>query len=299
MAMHYRDSVITHGAHHAFDLSFYQNRLKFKDNLALSLEEENELLVELASFEWGRFLLLNQGLNGYWTAYALLNGLKKEGLSRLERWMLHRAPVIKATQERYAIFKQLLQSYVQDHRTFLSVPCGLMDDLLSLGYSNIQGYALVGIDLDSAALELAHENSLRYAVDNVSFIQANAWHLKRTHAYDVITSNGLNIYEPDHKKVVALYQQFYQALKPGGVLITSFLTPPPQMSKESSWVNYNAQDVLKQKAIFTDIIETQWQVYRTEHQTHEQLEQAGFCVQDILYDAQGMFPTVLAKKIEP
>ena len=297
MATLHRDRLITHGAPHPFNLSFYQNRLKFKDNLALSLEEENELLVDLSSFEFGRFLLENKGLNGYWTAYAILNGLKKDNLSRLERWMLYRAPVIKATQERYHCFKQLLQSYLKNYVKMLSVPCGLMDDLLSLDYSYIENYQLVGIDLDEESLVLAAENAIRYAVDGVSFIQQNAWSLNTFDEYNVITSNGLNIYEADDEKVVALYQNFFNALKPNGVLITSFLTPSPQLSDESSWTNYSVQDVLKQKAIFSDILEVNWQVYRTEHQMHEQLEQVGFCVQDIIYDSQGMFPTVIAKKL--
>ncbi len=297
MATAPRNQLISHGAHEPFDLSLYQNRLKFKDKLVLSLEDENELLLELSSFEWGRFLLLNKGLNGYWTAYAILNGLKKEGLCRLERWMLNRAPVIKATQERYLIFKNILQTYVKHDIKFLSVPCGLMDDLLSLDYTAVEHYTLVGIDLDQHSLDLAFDNSVRHDPHHVSFIRKNAWHLECNNEYDLITSNGLNIYEPDDQKVIGLYQQFYHALKPGGVLITSFLTPSPQASSESSWVNYNAKDVLKQKAIFTDIIEVNWQVFRTEHQTHEQLEAAGFCVYDIIYDSQGMFPTVVAKKL--
>ena len=289
--------LISHGVHEPFDLSLYQNRLKFKDKLVFSLEEENELLLELCSFDWGKFLLLNKGLNGYWTAYAILNGLKKQGLSRLERWMLNRAPVIKATQERYHIFKHLLQSYLKNDIKCLSVPCGLMDDLLSLDYTGIDEYTLVGIDLDQNSLDLALENAVQHELNHVSFIRKNAWCLECYNEYDVLTSNGLNIYEPDDKRVIALYQQFYNALKPGGVLITSFLTPPPQLSSESSWLNYNAKDLLKQKAIFSDIIEANWQVYRTEQQTHQQLEAAGFCVYDIIYDTQGMFPTVVAKKL--
>lgn len=96
--------------------------------------------------------------------------------------------------------------------------------------------------------------------------------------------------------MVALYRQFYNALKPNGCLILSFLTPPPSRSDNSPWHNYIADDVTKQKAIFTDIIDVGWQSFRSEADTKSQLKAAGFAEFEIIYDTQGMFPVIVARK---
>ena len=107
----------------------------------ISFEEENELLRQLSEFELGRFLLKNKGLNGYWTSYVILQGPQKENLHPLEQWILHKAPVVKATQEHFQIFKLQLQKNLRNGIKIMSIPCGLMDDLLSLdfnGFDNVQ-----------------------------------------------------------------------------------------------------------------------------------------------------------------
>ena len=297
LASDHHQGLISHKKSHVeCPLSVYQERLELKDSLALPLEEEKKLLKELYAFELGRFLLEHKGLNGYWTAYAILHGPKKKGFPPLEQWILHRAPVFKGTQERFQIFKHQLQKHLKNSMTVASIPCGLMDDLLGLDFSQTPEVALLGVDLDKNSLKLAQENAHAYACKNVSFLEKDAWNLGVTEAYDMITSNGLNIYQPDDEKVVALYKEFHKALKKDGILITSFLTPPPALSPESTWKNYVAADTLKQKAIFADIIQTGWQTFRTENQTCQQLEEAGFAVVEVIYDSQGMFPTVVAKK---
>ena len=47
-----------------------------------------------------------------------------------------------------------------------------------------------------------------------------------------------------------------------------------------------------------DIIQAAWQAFRTEKQTRHQLETAGFSIVEVIYDSQGMFPTIVAKKNE-
>ena len=128
------------------------------------------------------------------------------------------------------------------------------------------------------------------------FYNRDAWNLGVEGEYDLLTSNGLNIYEPDDQKVTALYRQFHKALRPGGTLVTSFLTPPPMIFPESTWRNFNPGDLKKQKAIFSDILQVQWQAFRTEAQTRAQLEEAGFKIREVIYDTQGMFPTVIAER---
>ena len=82
------------------------------------------------------------------------------------------------------------------------------------------------------------------------------------------------------------------------MLVTSFLTPPPTLSEDSPWRNYDPLEALKQNTLFSEVIGVQWQAFRTEGQTRAQLEQAGFTPDNIQfrYDSQGMFPTVIAKK---
>jgi len=131
------------------------------------------------------------------------------------------------------------------------------------------------------------------------FQQLDAFKMDSSNEFDLISSNGLNIYESDDKKVTKLYQNFYQALKPGGKLVTSFLTPPPGRDQVCDWdFDYiNQEDLMLQKAIFADILQAKWQCFRTEEQTRLQLEEgAGFNNIKFKYDQARMFPTVIAIK---
>ena len=211
--------------------------------------------------------------------------------------MIYQAPAVKATRERFYIFQKQLQKHLHSNMSLFSIPCGLMDDLLLLDYSCTENVFLVGIDLDNESLELAHNNATKLERKiKTFFIKKDAWQLESTEKYDLITSNGLNIYEPDNQKVIYLYKEFYKALKPGGILITSFLTPPPILARDSSWKNFDPEDVKKQKAIFGDILQVTWQAFRAESQTRKQLTCARFDILGIIYDTQGMFPTIIAQK---
>lgn len=290
--------LISHGGSVAYDQTVHENRLRnLEEDLVFPLKDELDLLNQLTQFELGRFLLKNKGLNGYWTAYVILHGPKIKGLSPLENWILHSSPVVKATRERFRIFQQKLQSLLKDGATLMSLPCGAMDDLLRLNYERASFVHLIGVDLDESSLDLAEENASDRGFSSVDLIHRDAWQLGLHETCDVLTSNGLNVYEPDDAKVVELYRQFYEALKPGGILITSFLTPPPALSKKSTWKNYDAEAIKKQKALFGDIMQIGWQTFRTEAQTRTQLEEAGFDVLEVTYDSQGVFPTVVAEKM--
>ncbi|AIL65406.1 hypothetical protein NOVO_05170 [Rickettsiales bacterium Ac37b] len=274
-----------------------EKRLRASHNLALPLEEEISLLQEIIGFELGRFLLQNKGLNGYWTQYVILGDHSNLNQNSLEYWVFNKAPAVLATQERFSIFKQKTNEILKSNMTLASIPCGLMDDLLSLDYTGKENIKLVGIDLDPLSLKQAEENSLTYNKNvNVSFKLENAWNLSSSEEYDLITSNGLNIYEPNDTKVIELYKKLYNALSKDGYLITSFLTLPPTLTPDSPWKNFSMHDVIKQKAIFVDILQAKWQTFRTEEQIRYQLEQVGFRILEIIYDKQSMFPTVIAQK---
>lgn len=288
-------SLISHKHTNQLNLENIQKRLKSASHLTFSPENTLKLLDELSQFELGRFLLKNQGLNGYWTSYIISHGPKQQQTSELEKWLLNKAPVVKATQERFHIFQTAIQARLKNSMTLASIPCGLMDDLITLDYTQYDNISLVGIDLDPESIQLAQVNALAIK-PKTTFMQKNAWELNTYDTYDLITSNGLNIYEPDDNKVIQLYKGFLQSLKSKGILITSFLTPPPTASKESTWKNINAEDLNKQKAIFADIIQAKWQTFRTETQVRSHLESAGFKIVQVIYDTQGMFPTIIAEK---
>lgn len=295
------DGLISHKLINAAGPSIeaVRKRIESATSLTLSQEETLGLLEELVGFDLGRFLLENKGLNGFWTAYLILHGPKKDVESDLEKWMLHQAPAVLATRERFGIFQQEIKGRLREGMSLASIPCGVMDDLLTLDYKDNPEIRLTGIDLDQVSLDQASENALgRGLKDKTHFSKESAWESNHDDEFDLITSNGLNIYEPNEERVVELYRNFARALKPDGVLITSFMTPPPVLSKESTWRNLNPADLMKQKALFADIIQASWQCFRTEAQTREQLEAAGLQVVKVIYDKCGMFPTVIAQKAQ-
>lgn len=168
-----------------------------------------------------------------------------------------------------------------------SIPCGLMSDLLTLDYQGIEKYSLTGIDIDLESIELGKSRAPEW-----EWIQADAWRLPVKNTYDLITSNGLNIYEENGKKVIELFGQFYQSLKTDGILITSFLTSP------SEWMtkNISTEDAKMQRLLFQTVLEPKFQIFRTEQETENQLMEAGFQSIRFIKDYQGLFSTVIAKK---
>lgn len=268
------------------------------DSLTYSLEEELNLLEQLTQFELGRFLLQNQGFNGYWIDYAISGDHSSLEDDSLEYWLVTKAPVVKATQERFAILQKEIQNRLVSNMSLASIPCGSMSDLLTLDYLNAANVKLTGIDIDPDSLPLVQSNADK--INNPSFSinleQEDAWKLERDadNKFDLITSNGLNIYEPDEKVLIDLYTKFHDALRPGGYLVASFLTKSPMVDSESPWKNFNMFDLTKQKAVFGDLVQGRWQNFWKESQMRDQLEQAGFSEIEIIYDSQGMFPTVVA-----
>ena len=276
-----------------------EDRLQSRSDLTLPLEEEIQLLHQMTEFELGRFLLKNGGISGYWTAYWLIHGPQKQLSHPLEDWLINKAPAFMASRERYQIFSTETQKRLKPGIKLASIPCGLLDDLLHLDYSESPNTQIFGFDLDEESIELAKDNAKKYGKDSASHIETrDAWNLNADQEFDIITSNGLNFYEPDDGKVIELYKSFYVALKKGGVLITSFLTPPPQIDPKSPWKNFNSEDIQKQKAIFRDIMDARWSAMRSEELTRSQLEATGFKIKEIIYDQQGLFPTVIAEKSE-
>ncbi|MBA4118253.1 MAG: SAM-dependent methyltransferase [Candidatus Puniceispirillum sp.] len=291
-------AAVTSLLSHGFDTSIetHRARISTATDLSYGREETLSLLDELSTFESGRFLLKNQGLDGEWISYLILDAPLREDLCPLEHWMVHRAPSALATRARFWIFQEVMTARLQDNMRIASVPCGLMEDLLHLPTQGLANIALVGIDLDENALKMAAENAQSKGFHNASFIQKDAWDLGEENAYDLLTSSGLNIYVTDPVRHEALFESFFKALKPGAVLVSSFWTPPPALNPASPWVDVDPQDALKQKVVFKDIIGAKWQNFDMPGTITAQLTRIGYKDIQILPDPNWIMPTVVATK---
>ncbi|HHL3493404.1 TPA: cyclopropane-fatty-acyl-phospholipid synthase family protein [Legionella pneumophila] len=307
-----QEQIISHNTD-SFQLNTVIKQMKERiikegDKSHVTVETQLKILQELSQFGFGQFLIKNQGINGYWTHYMLTHpwfgrktGLNNSGesLSDLERFLLDKAPTMLATQQRFGLFLQENQKALFNGATLASIPCGMLGELLYLDFSGINNIRLMGIDYDPAALDDAKILAKQQNLDKfTTLVCRNAWELNIQEEFDLISSNGLNIYEPDDNKVLDLYQQFHTALKKGGKLVTSFLTYPPHLSSQCEWMfnKINPEDLLLQRIIFSDILNAKFQCYRSSQQTQKQLELAGFKNIYFLYDEAHLFPTVIAEK---
>ncbi len=304
--------MLSHGQHVSSldkEIKSLSKKIQERGDLPhVSVTEQLKILNAMASFPLGQFLIQNKGLNGYWTNYILMHpsrgritGLNSDGqpFSEFEDFILNRAPTCLATQERFVIFQQELQKHCTNGTALASIPCGLMSDLLTLDFSDLNDYQLYGVDIDDNAISDVQERVLTSnQSQKASFVKGDAWRTPLPRKVDVITSNGLNIYEHDDTRVVELYRQFFDNLKPGGILITSFLTPPPGLTDNLEWntSEINQMDARLQKIIFADILSVAWQAYRSSELTVQQLKDAGFSDIRIIQDRAGIFPTVIAQR---
>ena len=169
-----------------------------------------------------------------------------------------------------------------------------MSDLLNLDYSKIDTFSLCGIDIDECSLNQAQQQAKKLNLENsTTFIKNDAWNLILPEPVDILTSNGLNIYEHNDERVTNLYRQFHKNIKPKGIFITSFLTPIPLPdSIESSKIDAN--HACLQRILFSDILEIGFQARRSTQKTIKQLKTAGFKNIKIIPDKAGIFPTITA-----
>lgn len=254
----------------------------------------------------GRWMLCNRGWDGYWTRYCIGYDRAADAAgNEVEHFFLTRSPAILATRERFGIFQALLAEHVRPGSMALSVPGGLLEDLLSLRHAADAG-GLIGVDLDRSALAAAADNAADHGLTDVcTLAMADAWHLPAAHVVagdaptylaavdggvDVLTSNGLNIYVADDDRVVDLYRSFRAALRPGGVLIISALTPPAEWNLQ----DLSEADLTRARGLNL-INDVMWANYRTPATTHAQLEAAGFAGVSTFPDGRGIFPTFVAR----
>jgi SAM-dependent methyltransferase len=168
-----------------------------------------------------------------------------------------------------------------------------MGDLLKIDYSNCNNFRLTGADIDPQAIEDAGHLAEEYNLsDSIELYQSDAWDIPFQNRFTLLTSNGLNIYEPDDENVTRLYGKFFDALKPGGILVSSFITPQSEWNFQ--YIDENCATL--RKIIFFDVLDVKWGCFRSSGQTEDQLRSAGFRDIKFIYDDDRVFPTVTAKK---
>jgi SAM-dependent methyltransferase len=257
-----------------------------------------DILNQLATFPLGKFLIQNRGLNGYWIDYIINEPKRvadKEALPRMEKFILFESPIMRATQERYRIFQREIQNNVVENAAMASCPSGIMNDFLTLEQPFPERIRLYGFDIDQESLDEAERRVNQLEIPpQCAFLQGDAWQFTLPEPVDFITSNGLNIYVEDDQRVVELYRQFYHVLKPGGVMLTSIITPPSEYKMDV--VDPEAARV--QRILFDDMLEVTWRNYRSIDLTREQLEGVGFTNITFIHDAASMYPSVLAYRPE-
>ena len=149
--------------------------------------ELNAELDTWAQCELGRWMLVNQGWDAFWTRYCIsypdrVAAGEAEPDNEVERFFLSRSVQVVATQQRFRHFSRLLAKYVRPGSSALSVPCGVMDDLL-LTPGAAGAHWLVGADLDPRSIQLAAENARDQGLtDKVILVEADAWHLNQPSA---------------------------------------------------------------------------------------------------------------------
>ncbi len=270
-------------------------------------DRQLEIVNEFSAFPLGRYILERRGANGFWTDYMVshpergkISGLNSEGrpFSPMENFFLNQCPIVIAHQERFQIFKKLTQNLIKEGVVLASIPCGLMRDLITLDFSHLTEFKLIGMDIDPESLRLAEQLSRESGISNSILLQQNAWETPFINEIDVINSSGLNVYEPDPKKVLDLYGKFYRALKPGGHLIISVLTCPPGESTNSDWDTRGISDETLEldKILHKDILEVKWRNFRSAPDLEKEFKQVGFTEISVHFDKHRIFPTILAKK---
>ena len=286
-----------------------QNGLKTHANLTphakmqLSIEAE-----QLSQTELGRFLITNNGaLSGWWTYYCILGYKQYEITNPVEQFILEKAPGFLSTRERFGHFQSVMQKVIEKscHETqpikMASIPGGMAADLLTLDPKlDLKRGQLqfVNIDLDEAVFSLSQ--NLAKQLDCKIPLECrheDAWKLSANEEFDLVASNGLNIYVPEREKVIALYENLLKTLKPGGTLVTSTLTPPPNNAKcEWNMKNIDQTALARQIGIFAQILQATWSNYCTTDEMIERLTEAGFVDIKVIPDSRNMFPTFVGHK---
>ena len=265
------------------------------DTELCSQQERQQIFNALQDFELGRWLIANQGgFNGYWTDYIVTRPTEAESFSSdLEYRLLH-TPNIVASRERFRHHQELLTAELCDDICIISAPCGLMNDVLMLSWDGHERPMLIGIDCDEKALNFATKQA-RYLslADHCDFIEDDIWQAQPKHLADVLICSGLIPYEADLSRIKQLLEHFATMLKPGGLLITNFVTPAPQWNMDA----IDSEALRLSKIIFSEILQANWSNPRDTATMSDLLATAGFNEITINEHESNIFPTLTGRRI--
>ncbi|BBH53059.1 class I SAM-dependent methyltransferase [Fluviispira sanaruensis] len=285
----------------------YQELIKKikNNNTDVILQDELiKILDRVKSSEMGRFLIENSGFNGFWTEYMCsYPETKKLGFNvsenKDENYLMENLPIAIATQSRYQIFKSEIKKRLKDNIKIASLPCGLMNDILSLNFHDYKNFMIHGIDLDTSSLQQARAISLTKGLTyHCKFTREDAWEINYKNEYDLFISNGLNIYVDNDEKQIEMYKKIHTSLKENGELLTSTTVPPPDINKDSCWDmnKINSASYRFQNLFFKHFTNYNENNLRTPDQLCKILEKSGFSNFKILPDVLGVFVTIVATK---
>lgn len=192
---------------------------------------------------------------------------------------------VKAYQDHLAVFDSLRSS--AENKQYLN----------RLDYSDTSEIQVFGIDPNIESVPMDRENPDKKNKTKILFDHHADWKIGAYEEYALIVSNEFNNFEPNDKKVIALYQEFYDALRPGGVLITNVLNSLKSIDTNSVFEKYCIDDAQEEKPVVGAILEANWKASRNAQQSRKLLEIAGFSIVSIEPDPHGLFSTVVAKKL--
>ncbi len=279
-----------------------QDRLLANGDTAVGpLVEKLEFLKQISQFDYGRFLIMNGGVNGRWSHYLFYEYpfLKNLGTQfhPLEFKMLNSA-LMKSNRERIPLIQSILKTELFDGMSMLSVPCGVMAELLSIDYSRIKNFTLTGVDLDPESLVLAQSFSKQCGLEfHCNFYERDAWNLDFENEFDYVLSIGLNMYSPNLETAMNLYRSLYKTVKKGGKLLISFVTPDISTPNSERDPKQVFTDEIKRALLMEEILQIKFnQHLATSDQITQYLKECGFLNVICHYSTYRAFNIAVATK---
>ncbi len=265
--------------------------------------EKLDCLEELSKGAFGQFLLMNRGVNGYWSdvAYGRIK-MHHPPLQPIEKFMTEHSPLFIARYEALTIAQRRAQKLVENGCIFASLPSGRMRELLELDYSDIEDFKLVACDLDAESLASALDLAKSFNLDqHLDLHQLNAWDLTVKEEFSLITCLGLTTYVSDDAKLLELYTKLHAGLKPGGTLITSHPTPAScgNVDRNCEWdLSKINENHLRRQRIIQDVVQPLSKHQRGSELICDLLRQAGFAQICVQFDTAKMYPVYVAAKLK-